>query len=147
MTDDVLIIPGTGEVITLNGDLETFVGAWHQLREMEADLRTVKREISDEIARRLDHEGRRSLAVGEWKFSTTAPTEKVWNLAELQATLAELEAEGTISDAKAERCIKWEPKAVWTELKALLSDPRCKARVEHCFSEEPAARYAKVERV
>lgn len=147
MTEDILVIPGTGEVVSLDGDLQSFVGAWDQLKELERDLRVVKREISDEIARRLDHEGRRSLTVGDWKFTTTAPTEKVWNLAELQLTLTELKDEGTISADKAERCIKWEPKAAWLELKALLSDPRCKARIEHCFTEEPAARYAKVERV
>jgi hypothetical protein len=141
---NAVVIPGTGEVVPLDAPLDLFVGAWEHMQELDADLKSARRALSDEIARRLDHEGRRSLAVGRVKFEVNAPTEKQWDLKELQETLAELLAEDTISQAKAESCIRWEPKAVWMELKTLLSDPRCAARIEHCYRDAPATRYAKV---
>lgn len=144
MTDNLIAIPGTGEVVALDGPMQAFAAAWDQLAELEADLRSTKREIADEIARRLDHEGRRSTELDGVRFEVNAPTEKTWDLKELQATLAELVGEDTIAPGKAERCIKWEPKAVWSELRTLLSDPRCRARIEHCYRETPATRYAKV---
>jgi hypothetical protein len=39
MTDHLIVIPGTGEVVALDGPLEAFVGAWEQLAELDADLR------------------------------------------------------------------------------------------------------------
>jgi hypothetical protein len=141
-----VVIPGSGLVVALDGAPLELLDAWEHLTEIEQDLRTTKREIGDEITRRLDHEGRRSMVVDGVKFETTAPTEKVWDLVQLQETLDELTKEGTISAAKANACIKWEPKAAWMELKTLLSDPRCQARIANCFSEEPASRYGKVKR-
>lgn len=143
---DLVTIPVTGEVVDLGGSLESFITGWEQLEDLATQIRSVKREISDEIARRLDHEGRRSVDVGGVKFEVTAPTEKEWNMPELSATLAELVAEKTIAQKKADACIKWEPKPVWRELKTLLSDPRCSARVGHCVTDKPAARYARVTR-
>jgi hypothetical protein len=144
--NDTHVIPGTGVVVALDADPQELAEAWDQLITLEADLRTTKREISDEITRRLDYQGRRSLEIDGVRFETTAPTEKEWNLKELQDTLGELRQEGTISAEKARRCIAWTPKAVWSEIRTLLSDPRCKARLEHCYTEVPAARYAKVKR-
>jgi hypothetical protein len=143
---EIVVIPVTGEVVDLNGSLESFVTGWEQLEDLASQIRSVKRELSDEIAKRLDHEGRRSTEINGVKFEVTAPTEKEWNMPELSGTLAELVAEETISQKKADRCIKWEPKPVWRELKTLLSDPRCAARVAHCVTEKPAARYARVSR-
>ena len=143
---NLVTLPVTGEVVNLSDSLETFVAAWEQLEDLNAQVRSVKREISDEIARRLDHEGRRTLHVDGVKFEVNAPTEKEFNMPELGATLAELTAEGTISQNKANACIKWEPKAVWREIKTLLSDPRCAARIAHCITDKPAARYARVTR-
>jgi hypothetical protein len=140
----LVTIPVTGEVVDLNGSLESFVDGWNQLEDLTSQIRSVKRELTDEIARRLDHEGRRSVEIDGVRFEITAPTEKEWNMPELGGTLAELVAEGTISQDKANACIKWEPKAVWRELKTLLSDPRCAARIGHCVTEKPAARYARV---
>lgn len=141
---ELLILPVTGEAIDLSAGPKVLLDAWNQIVGAEQDLKAAKREIADEVTRRLDHEGRRSLTVDGVKFETTAPTEKVWNVKELSETLNELVDEDTISDEKAGRCIKWEPKPVWNELKTLLSDPRCQARIEHCYVEKPASRYGKI---
>jgi hypothetical protein len=143
-TEDLIVIPGTGEVVQLDGPLEAFVGAWDQLVTLEADLRSAKRTISDEVARRLDHEGRRSVDINGVRFETTAPSERSYDVDELRATLAELVTEGTISEAKAKRCIEYTPKVIWRELKTLTTDPRCAARIGHAISEVPATRYVKV---
>jgi uncharacterized protein YdhG (YjbR/CyaY superfamily) len=143
-----VIVPGTGELVDIaSAASEALAEIFDAIADAEQQLRTQKRELIDEIAKRLDHDGRRSLRVSDsLKFEVNAPTEKVWDLDELRATLAELVAEKTITERKSGACIKWEPKPVWSELKTLLSDPRCKARVEHCYSEQPTNRYARVVR-
>lgn len=143
---DTVVIPGTGVVVSLDAEPAELAQAWDELVSFQVEAASAKREISDEITRRLDHEGRRSLVFEGVKFETNAPTEKQWDLPELQQLLLQLVSEGTISEKKADACIKWEPKPVWSELKTLLSDPRCSARMAHTFTEVPANRYAKVTR-
>jgi hypothetical protein len=144
--EDIVVIPGSGVVVPLDAGPQELAQAWDELTMFERDLRSTKRQISDEITRRLDHEGKRSMEVDGVKFETTAPTEKQWDLFALQQVLRELVEEETISQTKADACLTWTPKAIWSELRTLLTDPRCKERVGHCMSEVPAARYAKVSR-
>ena len=144
--NDTVVIPGTGMIVALDADALELAAAWDDLVDFQRDAQSAKREISDEIVRRLDHEGRRSMQIDGIKFEATPPTEKQWDLPELQKLLLQLVSEGTISEAKADRCLKWEPKPVWSELKTLLSDPRCSARMAYTFEEVPANRYAKVSR-
>jgi hypothetical protein len=91
-------------------------------------------------------EGRRSIEIDGWRFEINAPTERQIDVPELQDVLSDLVAEGTISQAKADRVIVWEPKVVWSELKPLTTDPRCQARVNHTITDVPAARYGKAKR-
>jgi hypothetical protein len=143
---DAVVIPGSGLVVSLDADLDEIGTAWDDLTSTERELRSVKRTISDEITRRLDFEGRRQITVGHLRFETTAPEEREWDMVELQTLLRQLVGEGTISEQKAERCIRWEPKVVWSEVKALVGDPRCAKRMEQTFTMVPASRYAKVTR-
>jgi hypothetical protein len=146
MSEDIVVLPGTGLVVSLDAEPAEIAQAWDELTSTERDLRSAKRTISDEITRRLDYEGRRQMSIDGFRFETTAPTEREWDLPELQKLLRQLVGEGTISEKKADACIKWEPKPVWSEIKTLLNDPRCAKRMEHTFSEVPANRYAKVTR-
>lgn len=143
-----MVVPVTGEVVDIEtAPSEALAEIFEALADKEQELRTFKRELVGEIAKRLDQDGRRSLKVTpDLKFEVNAPTEKVWDLKELQETLAELVDEETITLRKAQACIKWDPKAVWNELRTLLSDPRCRARIEHCFVEEPHTRSVRVVR-
>jgi hypothetical protein len=146
-TEEMVILPGSGEVVALNAEPATIAAAWEELQTFERELRSVKRTISDEITRRLDFEGRRSLvSIDGVKFETTAPTEREWDMPALQQLLRQLVGEGTISEKKADACIKWEPKVSWSEIKPLTTDPRCSARMAQTFKEVPANRYAKVTR-
>lgn len=145
MTETLLTV--TGELLDLSNEPAARLGElFERIRELSLSLRSDTRELTDELARRLDYEGRRSLDLDGWRFEVNAPTERSYDVPELQRLLTELVAEGTISAAKAERVIVWEPKVVWTELKALTTDPRCAARVNHAISDAPATRYAKVRR-
>lgn len=140
-------MPATGELIdTRSIELPSIALRLQELADLERDLRSAKRAFADALALALDHEGRRSVEVDGFRLEINAPTEREWDLDELRATLAELVEEGTITDAKAKACIRWDPKAVWSELKILLTDPRCKARIGHAMAEVPTTRYAKVRR-
>jgi hypothetical protein len=141
-----LVLPQTGEVIDLKAAATDVLAiAFDGLLDAERDLKSLRSQIGEEITERLDHEGRRSVTLDGWTVETTAPTVKEWDMDRLRSDLAELVGEGVISEEKAKRCVKWEPKAVWREIKTLLSDPRC-SRLNHAFSEVEAVRYAKVKR-
>ena len=145
-TEEIVVLPGSGVVVALDAEPKEIAAAWDEMTTLERDLRSAKRTISDEITRRLDYEGRRSMSVDGVKFETTAPTEREFDLPELQNLLLILVSEGTISEKKADACIKWTPSAVWSEIKPLTTDPRCAKRLEQTFRIVPASRYAKVTR-
>jgi hypothetical protein len=141
------LISLTGELVDLSTEpADTLGRLFEEIDHRTAELRSDKRELSDELARRLDHEGRRSIEIDGWRFEINAPTERQIDVPELQDVLSDLVAEGTISQAKADRVIVWEPKVVWSELKPLTTDPRCQARVNHTITDVPAARYGKAKR-
>lgn len=145
MTETLITL--TGELVDLSAAPADVLGKlFEEINQRVLDLRADKRELTDELARRLDFEGRRSIDVDGWHFEVTAPTERQIDVPELSSVLSDLVAEGTISQAKADKVITWEPKVAWAELKPLTTDPRCAARVAHTISEAPAARYAKARR-
>lgn len=142
---DMFVVPHTGEVLALkDASLASLAEVVKEIADVEADLKSAKHTLADEVAVRLDVHGRRSAEIDGWRLEVNAPTERQWDLDELRATLAELVAEGTITETKAKACVRWEPKPVWNELKILLSDPRCKARVSHAMSEVETTRYVRV---
>ena len=142
---DTILHPTTGELVLLGeAELPKLSDLYDALAEEERRLKSLKRALSDEVAARLDHEGRRSMSFDDYKIEDTAPTQKEWDMDELRGTLAELVEEQTISMDKSLACVKYTPEPKWAEIKTLLSDPRCKARIEHCYREVPAPRYVKV---
>jgi hypothetical protein len=146
MSHTELVLPHTGEVLNLKrASTDVLAIAFDGLKEAEADLKSLRSQLGDELTSRLDHEGRRSVTLDGWTVETTAPTVKEWDLDRLRSDLAELVEQGVISESKAKHCVKWEPKPVWNEIKTLLSDPRC-SRLNHAFKEVPAVRYARVKR-
>jgi hypothetical protein len=107
----------TGELIDLrDAPVEVIGQIAEDIDARLSELRSDKRALSDEITARLDHEGRRSMEISGWRFETTAPEEREFDVAGLQAVLAELVAEGTISQKKADACLAWEPKPVWAQI-------------------------------
>jgi hypothetical protein len=142
-----LEVPITGEVVDLKeASLPALAATFDGLAQFELQIRSAKRELSDEVARRLDFFGRRSYEQDGWRLEVNAPTERDYDIDELRATLAELVAEGTISDEKAKAVIRWTPEVVWSELKPLTTDPRCAERINHTISVNSATRYARVKK-
>ena len=144
MSNEV-IVPNTGELLDLaevtTTDIAETLG-W--LSDREAEWRRFRRAASDELAERLDHEGRRSADVDGYRIEVNAPTERKWDEFRLQSVLNRLVDRELISAEKARRCIDWTPKVRWSEVKTLLSDPRVAPDIEACFEDAPATRYAKV---
>jgi hypothetical protein len=137
----------TGELVDLTTAPAQIIGELAESIDARIEeLRSDKRSLGDEITRRLDFEGRRSLTIDGWKFETTAPEEREIDVPALQAVLLDLVVEGTISQKKADACIEWVPKPVWAQIKPLTTDPRCQARINRTIRMRPATRYGKVKR-
>lgn len=139
------LVPITGQLLDLAETPSTDIAETvSELGRVEAEIRSFRHAAADELGRRLDHEGRRSADVGDYHIEVNAPTEKRWDIPELQRALIYLVMHGLISEEKAKRCTKFEPKPVWGELKTLLSDPRCREQIERCFTEEPTTRSVRI---
>lgn len=143
----MIVHPRTGEVLDPRElSTDTLLEARDLLSDGEREIRSFKRQIDDEIVSRLDHEGRRQISFSDFKVTVNAPTEKVWDVDRLEATLDDLTAEGLISIDKAERCTKVKVEPVWRELKTLVSDPRVSEQISACFEEVPVQRYVRIGR-
>ena len=115
------------------------------MSELQAEITRFKRAASDEIAMRLDHEGRRSAEVGNFKLKVNAPLERAWDVEKLIETLDRFVEQGEISREKADRCIRNKPEVAAREINNLLSDPRTAPEVSLCFTDVKANRYVTVE--
>ena len=144
----VAVHPRTGEAIDLHSaGTDDLLDCHDAFADLKREMAEAQREVDDELIRRMDHEGRRSFTFTDFKIDVGPPTEKVWDVAELEAALDLTVNDGLISQAKAEKCLVKQPsKPVWRELKTLLSDPRIKERIEDCYEEAPSRRYVKVTR-
>jgi hypothetical protein len=144
---DMIVHPRTGELLDLKTvQTDALLEARDLLSDHERQTREVRRSVDDELIRRADHEGRRSITFSEFTVEVTAPTEKQWDMRALRETLATLVERDLISDDKRRRCIRFDPKIVWAEVKTLLSDPRVRGQIEACYEEVEARRYVKVSR-
>jgi hypothetical protein len=144
---DMIVHPLTGEVIDPRTvQTEALLEAHDLLLDSVKTIHGMRRQVDDELVRRMDHEGRRSFTFTGFKIEVSAPTVKEWNTTRLAIVLNELVEEELISSEKADRCVRHKPEAVWRELKTLLSDPRVRERIEDCYDEIEAPRYVKVSR-
>jgi hypothetical protein len=144
---DMIVHPLTGEVLDPRAiQTEALLEAHDLLLDSVKTISGMRRQVDDELVRRLDHEGRRSMSFEGFKVETNPPLEKEWNTTKLAIVLAELVEEELISSEKADKCVRHKPEPVWRELKTLLSDPRVRERIEACFEEVDARRYVKVSR-
>jgi hypothetical protein len=144
---EVIPHPGTGEALDVKRQPTDLLSHFHDmLAERERDLRTHRRVIDDELIERMDHEGVRTFHAEDFTLEVSKPTEREWDLALLHETLDRLVRDGIISQSKAEKCVKHEPKVVALELRPLESDPRCQRQIRACYREVPARRSVKVKR-
>lgn len=115
---DLVVIPPTGEVVALDAPTDELAAAIALVQTLEADLKDARASLRDELIRRLDHENRRSAQVGSWLLEADAPP-KAYDPGELAEFLAGLVAEGKISQAAMDACLKRE--VSWKPMKRELS--------------------------
>lgn len=143
----VAVHPRTGEAIDLHSSAtDELLDCHDAFADLVREMNEAKREIDDELIRRMDHEGRRSFTFDRFKVETNTPLEKSWDVDALVETLDELVDDGLISQTKRDKCLKIDVKPAWVEIKTLLSDPRTRDQLEACYSEVDARRYLKVTR-
>ena len=140
-----VVVPSTGELLDLRllttSDIAEKIEFYAEVSDR---IREFKRGASDELAHRLDFEGRSSADVGEWHIEASKATERDWDMDRLQTTLDDFVTAGTISQAKAQRCIRVKTEPVWGEVKRLLEDPRTAPEISLCFETRAAPRYVRV---
>lgn len=98
-----IVIPGTGEIVDLaNAPTTSLAGYLDAFRRLDIESRRAKGHITDELATRLDHEGRASFTTDEWKISVTAPDAVKYDPDRVYAVLKLAVTAGVISEDAAE---------------------------------------------
>lgn len=92
-----IVVPTTGELVNLaapTAELAVYLDAY---RELDRDSRRAKTAITDEIAQRLDHDGRASETVTGWKVTVNAPDAVRYDADAVYAILVRAAEAGAIS--------------------------------------------------
>jgi len=128
-----MLMPHTGELVSLDADAEVLAEALHEIREMEASLRSAKGLISREVHRRMDASARWTIDAGDWQLVGASPGRLNWNADRLAEIVLELVQEGTINAAAAEAAVEqvheWRARPVGINALRKLG-PEIAARVE-----------------
>lgn len=144
---DLVRIPQTGEIIDVkHATTDVLAEAHDDLKAAQTEVRSFTRLVDDELIDRMDFDGKRTFHGEGFTLEATAPTERKWDVDTLESVLARLVREGTISQRKADACIRTKLEPVMAELRTLEKDPRCTHAIRVCFEEVPANRYLKVRR-
>jgi len=106
-TIDLIPLPRSGEVLNLTGSDEHLVTAFDELREFEAEVKTVRTAVADELRRRLDRSALWTRHVGRFKVSAPSPEPKTeYDVDRLRDALAEMVGEGLIDQEAASKALK-----------------------------------------
>jgi hypothetical protein len=143
-TSTDLIVPVTGEVVSLDSPTDTLCEAWTQVRRLERDLADARGTLNNELTKRMDHENLRKVAVGDWQVEVGPPGTVEWDADKVHDTLLAIATEGSISPTAAERVTTITRKVSLRELKKVLTvlSPEDAARVNGCAT--PSARARRV---
>lgn len=97
-----IVHPATGELVALDAPTDQLATWLDSFRDLDGASRTAKTALTDELARRLDHEGRASASVGEWKLAVTSPSAVKYDADRVYGILKAAADAGEISHAAAE---------------------------------------------
>ena len=138
MTDTFAVVPYTGEAIALNamGD-QQLAALLDEIREFTYEhLAGFKRDVQDEILRRMDANAEWTLRTGEWKLTGDSPARTEFDVNELRAALL---VAGCSDELLAKAIV---PKTEWvvsrSGLNSLRKLPGLAAAIESC--ERPTTR-------
>lgn len=98
---EIIVHPATGEILDLGGETGDLVRWLQEVREMEAQIRDVKRLVTRELIARMDRDARYTLQAGGCTVKGDGPTPPtVYDGEQLRHALAEyVEAEVITADA------------------------------------------------
>ena len=112
-----LIIPQTGQVLDLPKEPTNLLAeAFDQIKEMEAELSSLRRRVGEELTKRLDHEAVRTFDAGGWRIEVDAPVRYAWDGEAVRDTLRRLANDGAISENVIDRACKQQWKVSLREL-------------------------------
>lgn len=138
MSSTDLIVPGTGELVSLDAPTDTLADAYDRVADLERQLRDARGALRGELLARMDRELVRKHQAGDFELECEAPDQRDYDPDELAPVLATLVADEKISqramDAALERAVSFKPRK--RELAKLLASPQLtdadRAAVEAC---------------
>jgi hypothetical protein len=144
-----LVVPATGEVISLSQPSDILAEAAQRMRELEQELARIRAVVGDELIRRLDHENLRSADVGDYRITADAPGGVDWDTDELEQELSRLVELDVISEDAMNRVLPVKRRVALRELKKLLPavDEDYRKDIESCSEPSSRARRIRVERI
>lgn len=148
-TDRHVLIPGSGEVVSLDDATDQLAGHRLWLKDMAEAMRDASRVIDNELLRRADKAVTYTYRGGGLEVTMDGPDRKVYDAEPLRADLLELAGRGVIDEAAVEKAVKVETtyKAMASGIKALkkLGGAVVEA-IERHESENPRPRQVRVAR-
>lgn len=111
MTGQEIIHPATAEIIPLDGPTDQLAEALLNIRNLEADLRSVKQQIGDELHRRMDREGKWTVHLPDMDVTGQAPSRVEYDAEGLAFRLQALVNRGVITEAAQVAAV--EPHTSW----------------------------------
>jgi hypothetical protein len=147
MTSTELVIPVTGELVPLDAESDILAEAAWRMRELETELARVRRQVGEELVRRMDMENLRSVEVAGYVISVDAPGGVDWDAKQLDETLGQLVEGGVITEGARRRVVPLKPSVSQRELKKLLAtlDSPDLELVEACSEASRKTRRVKVD--
>lgn len=100
-----IIQPATGELVDLSAATNALAAWLDEYRALDSLSRTAKTALTQELANRLDYEGKASHAVGDWKVSVNARDSIKYDPDITFSILKRAVALGLISEAAAEAAV------------------------------------------
>ena len=129
-----LLVPGTGEVLSLDAPTDLLADAVQQIRESQRGLAELRKLIEAELAARLSAHERSVLLAGEFEVRVSERNDAVWDADELEAVLRDLIDSGTVHAAEVVGVITHETKVSRSAAGRLAKRLRgaARQRVEAC---------------
>ncbi len=106
----LVVHPVTGEVLELTGDTADLVRWLREVREMESQIREVKRVVTAELIERMDREARYTLHVGDLEVKGDGPVAPtIYDGEQLRVALGEYVEAGAITEEALDRAVEFVP--------------------------------------
>lgn len=107
---DLIPHPATGEAVKLSGPTDELGLALNDVRKLEADLRSFKRVLTDEVLARMDEETTWTAHLGSMTLTAPRPGGEEWDAKQLEQGLKALVERGSVKRGALDNTIAYEPK-------------------------------------